>query len=156
VELGRDGVWQCVLFWCLHVACFTACCPRDPAAAFFPDLKSAHEACVHISSRCTADAAVACVCVCARVQGPSDTLGLGGEGGAGASDAAGASYLDAFAAFRDEVSTQHCCCCYFSWRGEAIGRLAKASVPVPVVAVTHVLFSRAGAGCGETRTGCCA
>lgn len=37
------------------------------------------------------------------VQGASDTLGLGGEGGSGASDAAGASYLDAFAAFRDEV-----------------------------------------------------
>lgn len=37
------------------------------------------------------------------LQGPSDTLGLGGEGGSGASDAAGASYLDAFAAFRDEV-----------------------------------------------------
>ena len=38
------------------------------------------------------------------MQGASDTLGLGGEGGAAGSDAAGASYLDAFAAFRDEVS----------------------------------------------------
>ncbi|KAF8056247.1 CARS1 [Scenedesmus sp. PABB004] len=37
--------------------------------------------------------------------GPGDTLGLGGEGG-GSSDAAGASYLDAFAAFRDEVRRQ--------------------------------------------------
>eukprot|EP00879_Flechtneria_rotunda_P018102 GHRR01018980.1.p1 GENE.GHRR01018980.1~~GHRR01018980.1.p1 ORF type:complete len:272 (+),score=128.34 GHRR01018980.1:970-1785(+) len=39
------------------------------------------------------------------VQGPGDTLGLGGEAGAGsgAADAAGASYLDAFAAFRDEI-----------------------------------------------------
>ncbi|WIA42642.1 hypothetical protein OEZ86_008612 [Tetradesmus obliquus] len=34
--------------------------------------------------------------------GPSDTPGFGGEGGA-ASDAAGASYLDAFAMFRDEI-----------------------------------------------------
>ena len=38
------------------------------------------------------------------LQGASDTPGLGGEGSSGASDAAGASYLDAFAAFRDEVS----------------------------------------------------
>lgn len=36
------------------------------------------------------------------LQGPGDTLGLGGEGGS-SSDAAGASYLDAFATFRDEV-----------------------------------------------------
>jgi hypothetical protein len=37
------------------------------------------------------------------MQGASDTLGLGGEGGSAASNAAGASYLDAFASFRDEV-----------------------------------------------------
>eukprot|EP00878_Enallax_costatus_P002111 GHUV01002279.1.p1 GENE.GHUV01002279.1~~GHUV01002279.1.p1 ORF type:complete len:785 (+),score=272.34 GHUV01002279.1:146-2500(+) len=36
------------------------------------------------------------------VQGPGDVLGLGGEGGS-STDAAAASYLDAFATFRDEV-----------------------------------------------------
>lgn len=61
------------------------------------------------------------------MQGPSDTLGLGGEGGSGASDAAGASYLDAFAAFRDEVSTA----ARFFCRGEgAKGALRQAAVHV--------------------------
>lgn len=41
-------------------------------------------------------------------QGPGDVLGFT-EAGA-ASDAAGASYLDAFASFRDEVGSRACGC----------------------------------------------
>lgn len=43
-----------------------------------------------------------CAAFCCMLQGPGDVLGLGGEGG-GSTDAAAASYLDAFATFRDEV-----------------------------------------------------
>lgn len=44
---------------------------------------------------------------CCVLQGPADVLGLGGEGGS-STDAAAASYLGAFATFRDEVGTLSC------------------------------------------------